>query len=70
MSERDECIADYAGCRQHMEQLTTFRSRVLDAFAKGHIHCDCAGICHDADCPLGDLEVEADHIWRASLGIE
>ena len=65
MSERDELVRT-----DEPELAADFRSRVLAAFAKGRIHCDCAGICHDAGCPLGDLELEADAIWRASLGIE
>lgn len=50
--------------RARLEQLETFRSRVLNAFAMHRIRCDCAGITHEVRCPLGALEVEADAIWR------
>ena len=64
------CVCEYTQCRQDMERLVRFRSRVLDAFAAGMLHCDCEGICHEAHCPLGELEVEAEMLRELREGGE
>lgn len=41
------------------ERLRAFRAKVLEAFRRYKIVCNCIGVTHDTDCPLGELEAEA-----------
>src|SRR5260221_416303 len=45
--------------------LRRFRAWVLYAFAAGEISCNCMGVTHDKNCPLGLLEVEAEAMPKA-----
>lgn len=42
--------------------LRRFRQRVLEAFARGDLSCNCMGVTHGMNCPLGPLEIEAEEL--------